>query len=182
MAHLFARGSRLDLRITLFTTQHINLIMAIAILCLAVWGGCTGHQAFVFGLAIVGASAYFAGILISVSVAIVYLSVNLCIGWTHPVQSSVILLQLIGYLAVAFLGYKHKTFKEKQKTINKPHQVLPWAMVNEVRTSLSAIRFLLFPLQNRDAANPELQKATDELSRLEQLFQELEEKGEKRHE
>lgn len=56
----------------------------------------------------------------------------------------------------------------------KPNQVLPWKVINDVRTSLSAIRFLLFHIQNKELSNEEIQDATTELYRLEKLFQDLE--------
>ncbi|MCL6445925.1 MAG: hypothetical protein K6T83_21190, partial [Alicyclobacillus sp.] len=50
---------------------------------------------------------------------------------------------------------------------------VPWAVVNDIRTSLAAIRFLLFPLHT-DEKDPALQKATMELSRLERIFSQME--------
>ncbi len=173
LEYLISGGGRLDKRVMLFTVRHENLMVAIAIAGLAVWGGMTGHPAFIFGLALVGATAYFAGVIIAVCMAFLLMGLDLFLGHISFESSSVVILQLIGYCSVAHLGYKHKTLRAEQRTLKKGHQV-PWAVINEVRTSLSAIRFLLFPLQGDDTSNEELKKATSELSRLEKIFQDIE--------
>lgn len=180
---LHSKADDMDRRVMMFVVRHINLVLAIGIACLAVWGGISNHPAYIFGLAFVGATAYFSGIISALCVTMLYQASNLAITHAQAFGASsytfditVILLQFIGYLAVAFLGFKHKTLREIQRLALKGHQVVPWAVVNEVRTSLSAIRFLLFPLQNEEKPNNEIEQATSELSRLERIFQELEQR------
>ncbi|WP_067622541.1 hypothetical protein [Alicyclobacillus acidiphilus] len=176
-----SRTNQADERMMMFVRLHGNFMLAIGVVGLAVWGAISNHPSYIFGLAFAGASAYVSGLVCGLCISMLYLCGNVVLdpGHLFAGQSLVtdigtILLQVIGYLAVVFLGYKHKTLREFQKAASKANQVLPWAVVNEVRTSLSAIRFLLFPLQDDTQSREEIQKATSELSRLEQLFHDLE--------
>jgi hypothetical protein len=158
----------------IFARTHADLLMAILTMGLATWGLISGHMPFVLGMAVIGAIGYFVGLVVALCVGLVTLFLGIfTMGTVHGVSSD-ILVQMVGCLSIARLGFRHKTLKEaRQLATTRPHEALPWAMVNEIRTSLAAIRFLLFPLHD-ERASQELQEATKELSRLEKLFHDLE--------
>ncbi|MCL6593544.1 MAG: hypothetical protein K6T31_06170 [Alicyclobacillus sp.] len=165
-----------------FVRTHANLFTAIVVAVLCLWAVTAGNVLFVIGVLAVGAVSYFAGLLTGLGAGCVFAAVLLYLGWRYGgLDLSAWLLQGVGFAGTAWLGYFHKAQKEwaearlRQRDPHAP-QVLPWAVVNEVRTSLAAIRFLLFPLHS-ESERQELQRATDELSRLEQLFSELERNG-----
>ncbi|EJY54431.1 metallophosphoesterase [Alicyclobacillus hesperidum URH17-3-68] len=90
------------------------------------------------------------------------------------------LFEFVGYLLVARLGFKHRQEqnvlqKRGQTAMTHRDQVMPWHVSNDIRTSLAAVRFLLFPI--RDEQNHySVDEAMNELSRLEKLFEEMEKK------
>ncbi|MCL6637572.1 MAG: hypothetical protein K6T26_06470 [Alicyclobacillus sp.] len=165
-----------------FARTHANLFTAIVVAVLCLWAVTAGNALFVIGVMTVGAVSYFAGLLTGLGAGCVLAAIQLYLGWrAGGLDISAWLLQGVGFAGTAWLGYFHKAQKEwaearmRQRDPHAP-QVLPWAVVNEVRTSLAAIRFLLFPLHS-ESERQELQRATDELTRLEQLFSELERNG-----
>jgi len=55
--------------------------------------------------------------------------------------------------------------------------VMPWDVTNDIRTSLAAIRYLLFPYDQTAITGDtiaSITKATDEIQRIENLFHEYE--------
>lgn len=99
--------------------------------------------------------------------------------WTeHSIVISQILIEFISNALIAWLGYGHKkqSLLQREKAANNSHvdPVVPWAVANEIRTSLAAVRYLLFPLEHD--SNQAVHTATTELSRVEELFNELERK------
>jgi hypothetical protein len=162
-----------------FLQTHFNLLMAMVLVGLCVWGLISGYAPFVVGLLVVGAVSYFFSLALALACGIVFTVLDIGLGAYNGFNISSILLQCVGYSCSAWLGFRHKQQKEqaKQRLLatqdgHEP-QVLPWAVVNEVRTSLAAVRFLLFPLHDEHKSQ-ELKKATDELSRLESLFNQIE--------
>lgn len=156
-----------------FLLSHTNLITALATLGLAVWGLSLGHRIFFLGLIVIGALSYFFGMTLG-------LSVGMLLGLTrllHPVPGTprvtIAIVELVGYVCIAWLGYRHKEQKQLQKVQEHTDPILPWAVANEVRTSLAAVRFLLFPLHDEHTSD-QLETVTKELSRLENIFSEIE--------
>lgn len=151
--------------------------MAIVIAVLAVWGFTNHHPLFILGLAVSGALGYFAGLVIALVLSVGLLVANIfSLFGSQGFHMSIVMVETMGYIGISWLGYRHRVLKRIQQKLvnsNKPNQIVPWAMVNEVRTSLAAIRFLLFPLHEENRSQ-ELQQATSELSRLESLFQQME--------
>ena len=166
--------SKLDSHVIVWIQAHTDLLIAIANLGLALWAIATGHWLYVFGLLLIGAIGYFGGLVVGLVLVVLIMGMTVFSIGIHQVVTSVILLQTAGYLSVAWLGFRHKYIRGEQNriTTHKP-QVLPWVIANDIRTSLAAIRFLLFPL-NDEHSNQKLQQATNELSRLENLFNEIE--------
>jgi len=181
--HLFSRRlatlfSGLDNHLVTWTTEHSNLLMAIVNLALAAWALDSGLLAYVVGMALVGAVAYFAGLFVAVSLLIITIGVDVALAGFAHILLSALIVEIIGYLNIAWLGFRHKRLKmEQRRTMDGKHpdQIMSWTAVNEVRTSLAAIRYLLFPMHSEHTSQ-ELQKASRELSRLEQLFQDIETK------
>lgn len=170
--------STLDNRVLTWIRANSNLLIALVSVSLALWALFTGHYTYVLIMAVIGAVGYFAGLVVALSCGVLVLIINVVTFGITPAFSSLFIVQGVGYLNIAWLGFCHRRIKkERQRAISDKHpdQVVPWASINEVRTSLAAIRFLLFPMHKENMGN-ELQKATNELLRLEQIFKELEDK------
>ncbi len=174
--HLFAR---MDAWLIDCLQTRFNLLMALALVGLCIWGLVSGLAWFVGALAVVGALGYFFGLAVSLLCGVVFTGLDIGFGLHAGLSITPVLVQCVGYGCSAWLGFRHK--QQKQQTMQRllttqdghEPQVLPWAVVNEIRTSLAAIRFLLFPLHDEHTSQ-ELKKATDELSRIEALFTEIE--------
>lgn len=166
---------------------HANLLRSILMLGLCIWGIWQHHFSIVAGIIVTGAVSYYIGFLLSFIVGVSWSSL---IAMTEPTLNGTIttlMISLVGFSCVAWLGYQHKETAEleQSKESSKRHpnythtdQVLPWAVANDVRTSLAAIRFLLFPIHDEKKLS-ELEIASRELSRLEQVFKEIEEQAHK---
>lgn len=173
--------SRSDRQIVAFLITHSNLITALATLGLALWGIVVGHVLFFVGLIIIGAISYFFGITLGLSMGLVLSVVRLLMPDPRTPWFTTLLVELIGYIGISWLGYRHKEQQQRQKvqefTTGHTDQILSWAVANEIRTSLAAVRFLLFPLHDEKTSR-QLETVTKELSRLENLFSEMEAKQE----
>jgi hypothetical protein len=172
--------AKLDTRLLGMVRKHSNLLTAVAALLVWIWAAWTNQGWVVLGIVLTGAISYWFGFLTAVAMSVVFVG----LGDFHPALTfPVVVTQAVGYLSVSWLGYRHKKEKileeERMAQNSHPDQVLPWAVVNEIRTSLAAIRFLLFPIDD-DKKTKELQKATLELSRLENLFHEIEKQDQQR--
>ena len=164
---------------------HANLLRTILMLGLCIWGVWEHHFSIVTGIIVTGAISYYIGFLVSL---IVCISWSAAIAFTEATISgsiATLMISLVGLSCVAWLGFQHKETAELEQSKEStkrhpshPHtdQVLPWAVANDVRTSLAAIRFLLFPIHEEKRLD-ELEIASRELSRLEQVFKEIEEKA-----
>ncbi|QQE77792.1 hypothetical protein [Alicyclobacillus sp. SO9] len=158
-----------------------SLLTALIVVTLCIWGSSTGHVWFVAGIMVVGALSYFFGIVIALLGGLAFTCIELFAAAIPHMQASVIFMEITGYIMITWLGYRHKEQKElqqehiqQQQFVSHSDQVIPWSVTNEVRTSLAAVRFLLFPLDTDEQKDATLEKATAELSRLEHLFNEME--------
>lgn len=169
-----------------YVRVHANLLRTVLMLGLCVWGIWQNHISVVAGIVITGALSYFVGIILSL---IVGFSWSILTAITEPTIGGIVaalMINFVGFSCVAWLGYQHKETteleqsRESSKSSTRTHsdQVVPWVVANDVRTSLAAIRFLLFPI-HQDKNMNELEIASRELSRLEQVFKEIEEKANK---
>jgi hypothetical protein len=187
------RLSRIHKRINHFDEQamdyirvHANLLRTVLMLGLCVWGIWQNHVSVAVGIIVTGAISYFVGFILSLTAGFSWVVVS---AMTEPTIGSIaaaLMINFVGFSCVAWLGYQHKETKEQKQTRETPgsqskthsDQVVPWDVTNDVRTSLAAIRFLLFPIHEEKRTN-ELEVASRELSRLEQVFKEIEEKANK---
>lgn len=176
-------NNRLNTNTVVWIRRHQSILLAVGCAGLTAWGAASNHPAFTFGLVAVGAIGYFIGIftalvasLLSIALDVTFLPNGEMGNLRNPGNLSVTLmaLEIVGYIAIAWLGQSHRRAKKWQLQNRKPNQEVPWAVVNEVRTSLSAIRFLLFPIDDQRHHQQSLKRATEELSRLEQMFKDLE--------
>ena len=155
--------------------SHMNLLTAIATLWVCTWAASNGKAEIVAGIFIVGALGYFLGLMVGASFGLIFFVANLLSFPFTGNNLTATMLGFVGYCVAAWLGYQHseeKRMKAARAKQTHPDQVLPWDMVNEVRTSLAAVRYLLFPM--RDGEDQKLDLATRELSRIESLFSEYE--------
>ncbi len=154
---------------------HMNLLTAIATLWICAWAASNGKVEIVTGVFVVGALGYFLGLIVGASCGLVFFAMSLLSSPLTRNNLTAAMLGFVGYCVAAWLGYQHsekKRMKAARAQLTHPDQILPWDMVNEVRTSLAAIRYLLFPMH--ESQDQKLNLATQELSRLESLFNECE--------
>lgn len=159
--------------------QHTNLMTAIVVLGLCCWGLVTLHIWFVVGVIAVGAAGYLLGATVALIGALILTALGTHMGPSFNLDVTTILFELVGYALVARLGYGHRvahaTLQRKQLELASHHdQVMPWHVSNEIRTSLAAVRFLLFPVTDEQNGRA-VEEAVKELARLESLFEKLEE-------
>ena len=50
---------------------------------------------------------------------------------------------------------------------------MSWAVANEIRNSLAAIRFVLFPIQE-NAPDTNIERVTEEIVKIERFFEQIE--------
>jgi hypothetical protein len=159
--------------------RHTNLLSAIAVLCLCAWGIVTQHTWFVLGILGVGAVAYTLGATLALmaGLALTLLGIRTEHGFNLTLTTT--LFEFVGYMLVARLGFKHRQQQaalRRQRQTGPSHRdrVIPWHVSNDIRTSLAAVRFLLFPVNDGQHGHA-VEEAVKELARLERLFQEMEE-------
>lgn len=179
-ARMLQRLAILDQRVIRAMDLHTNLMTAVIVLGLCSWGLVTSHIWFVVLLICTGAAGYYFGATIALFMSVLgVLGLSLSAGYQgFNLTVTTILFEWVGMLLVARLGVQHsqeRAVLERQSTVPPSHRdhVLPWHVTNNVRTSLAAVRFLLFPVQderNRQA----LETAVAELARLEELFETIE--------
>lgn len=184
--NLRGRLSLLDSRLVDWVLSHMNLLTAIATLWICTWAVTNGKVEIVAGIFVVGALGYFLGLIAGLGFALLFFVINILSVPLNGDNITAAMLGWVGYCVAAWLGYQHSEEKQMEKARAKqthPDQVLPWDMVNEVRTSLAAVRYLLFPMHSTESIpstdNRQLDLATKELSRLESLFNEYERENQK---
>ncbi|MCL6547304.1 MAG: hypothetical protein K6T30_00170 [Alicyclobacillus sp.] len=180
LASLRAKRSQVDRRAADLIRTHSNLLTAIAVLAILVWGLSAGYAWFVLMTVVLGAVSYFLGLSLALVCGLAFTLVDGYVKVKYGYPVSAVLLESVGFACIAWLGFRHREQKEQEVERmamrlkgEKSPQVLPWTAVNEIRTSLAAVRFLLFPLNEE---NQNLKKAADEISRLETLFREMEDR------
>ncbi len=158
--------------------QHTNLMTAIVVLGLCGWGIVTLHIWFVIGVIAVGAAAYLLGATVALIGALVLTAVGTHMGPSFNLDVTTTLFELVGYALVARLGYGHRVThatlqRKRMELASHRDQMMPWHVSNEIRTSLAAVRFLLFPVTDEQNGRA-VEEAVKELARLENIFQQLE--------
>lgn len=159
------------------------MIIAVVVVALCVGGAVTNHVGFVLGILIVGAISYFFGMVVALLLSAGFAVAGLISLSNHDFSAAEQVLETVGYLLIIWLGYRHKQQKQQQVEHRQNQggaapshspQTIPWSVNNEVRTSLAAVRFLLFPLNRDEETDRTIQRASAELSRIEDMFNEME--------
>lgn len=160
--------------------QHTNLMTAIIVVGLCGWGIATQHIWFVIFVIMIGAAGYYLGatIALTVSFALALWSTHSG-GQSFDLTITTAVFEFTGYSLIARLGVRHRheraaLQRTKLKALSHRDQVMSWQVSNHVRTSLAAVRFLLFPLQDQENQQA-LEQAVQELARLESIFQSMDE-------
>lgn len=171
-------------------SRHVDFFLALTCAVELFYGIARAQYSLVISIVLVGAISFFIGFVQSVAVTLLMMSTLFFHGVLvkHTLDIPFLVAATAGWLCVSWLGYHHREEQKNQKrrlqSIELDHEkttsALPWAVSNEIRTSLAAIRFLLFPLQGEsdggDASREmPIAKATNELQRLENLFMDYEE-------
>ncbi len=179
-ARMLQRLAILDQRVIRVMDLHTNLMTAVIVLGLCSWGLVTGHFWFVILLICTGAAGYYFGATIALAMSVIcVLGLTVHAGYHgFNLTLTTALFEWVGLLLVARLGVQHRQERAalaRQSDVPPSHRdhVLPWHVTNNVRTSLAAVRFLLFPVQD-DRNRQALETAVAELARLEQLFEMIE--------
>lgn len=158
--------------------EHTNLANAIAVLGLCAWAFLTDHLIYIIGLMFVGAFAYYVsgvfGFIMSLALSVWTVQVS---NWTEY-GATLAMLEFVGYALSLRLGLQHRREQELLQQAQLGHHghrdhVMPWQVSNDIRTSLAAVRFLLFPVHEGEH-HQAVEEAVKELSRLENLFQTIE--------
>lgn len=173
-----------------FGRTHLPLWMALLSSLLAVFGLFSGFPWFSLRLALIGSLAYFGGLVPALCVGFFSCTAWAVDGFLHPSMTtdttlSLAIVQGIGVVNICWLGYHHAMLRRQQEARTRgggdgldvgrngtTDSVLPWRVVNDIRSSLAAVRFLLFPLRD-GVEDGSVRAATSELERLESLFQGL---------
>jgi hypothetical protein len=159
-----------------FIKTHGNLIMAVISLFLFLWGVAFHSPLFLLGMVILGAVSFYFGISLALLGGVGFTIIDIIRSLGHGGMVTSLVVDVVGYICITWLGYHHRGQLRLQKAQDIPQlhsdQIVPWVVLNEVRTSLAAVRYLLFPLDAQHAND--LEKITAELSRLEHLFAEIE--------
>lgn len=179
-------NAQLDRQFVHFIERHSDLFIALATSILLVWALVAGQLLYVAAILVVGAVSFFVGFIESVTVALLVIG-GIALRQLPLAQGldvSSLMMEAFGFGCVSWLGYRHREEQRLQKERAKtpPHaaSVIPWVVTNEVRTSLAAVRFLLFPFQESKPTGEltmttlPIAKAADELQRIENLFLEYE--------
>ncbi|MCY0874821.1 MAG: hypothetical protein OWT28_00840 [Firmicutes bacterium] len=164
-----------------FIARHSDLVMMLSAAILLVWAVVTSQWLYVGAVIVVGGFSFFLGFVESIVLAGAFLIYAV---WSHlpsHLDAATILMEVFGMGCVAWLGFRHREAqrqeRERVRQETLVESVMPWAVTNEIRTSLAAIRYLLFPYSEKIGTGesiPSITKATDELQRIEKLFYEYE--------
>lgn len=184
--HLSARLSAADRVVIQVMDHHTNLMTAIIVVGLCGWGLVTSHLWFVVLLILIGAAGYYLGPTIAIiASALSALTLNLTTDHGFDLTITTAMFEWVGYLLVARLGVRHRRERAallEQRACPASHrdQTMPWHVSNNVRTSLAAVRFLLFPVED-EQNHQALEKAVEELARLESIFETMDEERKSKH-
>lgn len=164
----------IDSRTVKWLKRHSHLVTAFLALGIILW---IHHLWFSLTVVLIGAVSYFFGLSVAFLVSLVFAVLNLAYSFQPSYILTMEPAKLACYVCVAWLGFHHKQQKRIQNgqmhKPNHPVQVVPWSVANEIRTSLASVRYLLFPIQENHKLH-EVNVLTEELSRLEKIFEQIE--------
>ncbi len=151
--------------------SRATLIAALIGTVLLIWGIATHNPDLGIEAVLAGAMGYVVGFVPAVLGGLIITSIHFFREGMPISNFPVILIQIMGYTYIAWLGRQHKHLAVERRTqlADSIHdaKVVPWSFVNEVRNSLLAMRLLLFVKKNETAEHAQLELIEDELLRLE---------------
>lgn len=163
-------------RSTKYLVRHVFISLSITGLGIFVAELGALHLNLALVLLAVGALSYWFGLLPSSVISLIWVLCILFLNVAGHVSSEAVIIHVVGLADVVFLGASHKlevnTLKSVQQRLHRDggrDRVLPWAVANDIRSSLAAVRFLLFPIQE-ESNKRELEIAAKELSRIEEII------------
>ena len=178
---LQSRVHHYDQRLVDFLKQHMTLIAAIIGLVLFISGFLLHNLEMSAEVVIAGAMGYWFGFIPAIIGGIILTGLRFELAGFFFSEIPLEALIGVGCLYIAWLGREHRVAyirrKQEVEGFFQTSQEIPWSMVNEVRNSLLAMRLLLFSRQN-GAGDANLRLVEDELTRLDNLFHDLNEKKE----
>jgi hypothetical protein len=164
----------IDKRTVKWLKSHSHLVTAFLAFGIILW---IHHLWFSLTVILIGAVSYFFGLSVAFMVSLVFALTNLAYSFQPSYVLTMEPAKLACYVCVAWLGFHHKQQKRIQNGMlqksSHPVQVVPWTVANEIRTSLASVRYLLFPIQENHKIQ-EVNILTNELSRLEKIFEQIE--------
>ncbi|OPG15148.1 hypothetical protein [Ferroacidibacillus organovorans] len=179
-----------DYQFVTWVSRHVDFFLALTCTTELFYGIARSQYSLVISIVLVGAISFFVGLVESIAITLLMLLFVFfhSVLVYHTLNVPFLVAASAGWLCVSWLGFHHREEQKNQKkrllSVEWGHDqtasVLPWAVSNEIRTSLAAVRFLLFPLQSEEiiddsAREMPIAKATHELQRLENLFMDYEE-------
>ena len=164
-----------------FLKQKLTLIAFIIGMVLFVTGFLLHNDEMSAEVVLAGAMGYLLGFIPAVIGGFILTAIRFSLVGFYWGEVPIEALLCVGCMYIAWLGREHRvaSIRRKQEIqgfIQTPHEI-PWSMVNEVRNSLLAMRLLLFSKRN-DSTDMNLRLVEDELTRLDNLFHDLNEKKE----
>ncbi len=157
--------------------SRATLIAALIGTILLIWGLVTHNPDLGVEAVLAGAMGYVIGFVPAVLGGLIITAIHFFSAGMPVSSFPVILIQIMGYTYIAWLGRQHKHLALERRTqlADAVHdaKVVPWSFVNEVRNSLLAMRLLLFVKKSETTEHAQLQLIEDELLRLESLFGKL---------
>lgn len=173
---------QLDQHLISFLRQRSTLLAALIGVFLILWGGVQGDGILVLEVLLAGAIAYAVGFTPAVIGAMLLMVYRLGKGTGAGPQAADEILQFLGCVYIAWLGYWHGKMASYQRKCtleskSQTHHLISWVFINEVRNSLMAMRLLLFQSKKSTSAL-EYKMVEKELLRLERMFSELQKEKE----
>lgn len=172
-SRLYRYTTKMD-KITLTYIQSCEyLIYMFLILSLCTWNISLHHDSILIGMAIILIAENYIGQTYTLAAGIVFSFVVLPLEPISRTSITLLLINLIGFCCAAWIGFSIKK-SENFSAYTDSYQIIPWTVFNDTRTSLAAMRYLLFSINQKQKIT-ELERAYNELSRLEKMFKGIEE-------
>ncbi len=164
-----------------FLKQKLTLIAFIIGIILFVLGFFLHNFEMSADVVLAGAMGYWLGFIPAITGGLILTGIRFSLAGFYWAEVPLETLLCVGCMYIAWLGREHRvaSIRRKQEIHGfiQTSQEIPWSMVNEVRNSLLAMRLLLFSKKS-DSADMNLRLVQDELTRLDNLFHDLNEKKE----
>lgn len=178
---LLTRVHQYDQQLFDYLKQKLTLIAAIIGLILFILGFLLHNIEMSAEVLLAGAMGYLLGFIPAVIGGLVITGIRFGLSGFFWSEMPIEIVLYIGCMYIAWLGREHRVASIRRKKevqgFIQTAQEIPWSMVNEVRNSLLAMRLLLFSKRG-EQFDTSLRLVEDELTRLDNMFHDLNEKKE----